>query len=233
MLEGSALAWFNWRMRGGLIDGWEDFVKKFQIRFAPLHDLDYICFEKTSEKSRDTFAHMVENTNTLPAPTMEDTNKLKESNEKSFINVDNDSGSVIVGNDGGIFDEDYGANIQSDEPPNKSYSTSRELSVPLNASVGMTIAEYEVLAGVEKVADTDNKQVYNLNSFDDTIKLFDIVDVVATEHLVSATTYSTCRVSYGHHFASRARILEDSKHGLRLWFSFISPVQKHEWEPPP
>ncbi|VFQ70243.1 unnamed protein product [Cuscuta campestris] len=157
MLEGSALAWFNWRMRGGLIDGWEDFVKKFQIRFAPLHNLDYICFEKTSEKPRDTFVHMVENTNTLPAPTVEDTNKLKESSEKSFINVDNDSGSDVVGNDGGVLDEDYGANIQSDEPPNKSYSTSCELSVPLNASVGMTIAEYEVLACVEKVADTDNK----------------------------------------------------------------------------
>ncbi|VFR03374.1 unnamed protein product [Cuscuta campestris] len=170
---------------------------------------------------------MVENTNTLLAPTVEDTNKLKESSEKSFINVDNDSGPDVVGNDGGVLDEDYGANIQSDEPPNKSYSTSCELSVPLNASVGMTIAEYEVLAGVEKVADTDNKQVYNLNSFDDTIKLFDIVDVVETEHLVSprATRYSTCRVLYGHHF--------DSKHGLRLWFSIISPVQKHEWEPPP
>ncbi|VFQ66910.1 unnamed protein product [Cuscuta campestris] len=94
---------------------------------------------------------------------------------------------------------------------------------------------YEVLASIEKVADADKKQVDNLISFDDTIKLFDLVDVVETEYLVSprATANSMCRVSYDHHFAAKAWIFEDSKHGLLLWFSFISPVQHHEWEPPP
>ncbi|VFQ74506.1 unnamed protein product [Cuscuta campestris] len=72
MLEGYALAWFNWRMRGGLIDGWTDFVEKFKIRFAPLHDLDYICFEKTPKNVIDKFVHKVEDTTTLPTPTMED-----------------------------------------------------------------------------------------------------------------------------------------------------------------
>ncbi|VFQ69423.1 unnamed protein product [Cuscuta campestris] len=195
-------------MRGGLIDGWEDFVKKFQIRFAPLHDLNYVCFEKTSEKSRDTFAHMVENANTLLAPTVEDTNELKESSEESFIKEDNDSGSDIIGDDGGALEEDY---------------------------VGMTIVGYEVLASIEKVADADKKQVDNLISFDDTIKLFDLVDVVKTEHLVSprATTYAMRPVSFFLHFSTRAKLVEDSKSGLLLWFNILSLVLKHEWEPPP
>ncbi|VFQ83171.1 unnamed protein product [Cuscuta campestris] len=235
MLEDSALAWFNWRMRGGLIDGWEDFVEKFKIRFVSLHALDYISFEKTTEKARDTFVHMVEDVTTLPDPTMEDLDELKESSARSHIKEGDYNGSGIIGDDGGALDEDYSANILSDEPLNKSDSTPRELSISLNASVGMTIAGYEVLASIEKVADGYKKQVDNLISFDDTIKLFDLVDVVKTEHLVSPkeTTYAMRPVSFFHYFSARAKLVEESKSGLLLWFSILSLVLKHEWDPPP
>ncbi|VFQ76555.1 unnamed protein product [Cuscuta campestris] len=206
-------------MRGGLIDGWDDFVEKFKIRFAPLNTLDYISFEKTSAKARDAFVHMVEVATTLPVPIV-DIDGSKESSKESHIKEDDYSGSGIVGDDGGAIDENGGATIQSDEPSYKSDSTSRELYVPLNASVGMTIAEYEALASIERVADADKKQVANLISFDDTIKLFDLVDVVKMEHLVSprATTYAMRPVSFFPNFATRAKLGEDSKSGLLLWF---------------
>ncbi|VFR01225.1 unnamed protein product [Cuscuta campestris] len=232
MLEGSALAWFNWRMRGGLIDGWEDFVKKFQIRFAPLHDLDYVCFEKTSEKSRDTFAHMVENANTLPAPTVEDTNEPKESSEESFINEDNDSGSDVIDNDGGVIDGDDGANITSGMLSYKTDSTPRELHVPLNALMGVEIAKYDVLESVDKVASENCNQAAQLISLD-TIKLFDLVK---SQHLVLK---KMIRRKFGLHFylclyTSPEKLLEDWSTNLRLfWFSTFSHVQKLEWEPPP
>ncbi|VFQ78701.1 unnamed protein product [Cuscuta campestris] len=198
MLEGSALSWFIWRMRGGLIDGWEDFVEKFKIRFAPLHALDYISLAKTSEKARDTFVHMKKDLVAFSAPTVEDIDALKGSSTSSHIKDDDYSGSGIIDEGGGALAANYGANIERDEPSNKSDSTSRELYVPLNASVRMKIAEYEALASMEKVADADKKQVANLISFDDTIKLFDLVDVVNTEHLVSprATTYAMGPVSF-------------------------------------
>ncbi|VFQ68963.1 unnamed protein product [Cuscuta campestris] len=42
MLEGPAADWFRWRRNNGLIDGWEDFVEKFKLRFDPLHYVDYL-----------------------------------------------------------------------------------------------------------------------------------------------------------------------------------------------
>ncbi|VFQ77314.1 unnamed protein product [Cuscuta campestris] len=42
MLEGPAADWFRWRQNNGLIDGWEDFVRKFKLRFDPLHYVDYV-----------------------------------------------------------------------------------------------------------------------------------------------------------------------------------------------
>ncbi|VFR01306.1 unnamed protein product [Cuscuta campestris] len=226
-LEKRALPWFNWRIRGGLINGWKDFVEKFKIRFAPLHALDYISFEKTSEKAKDIFVHVREDATTLSAPTAEDIDDSKESSAGSHIKEDDYSGSDIIGEGGGALIEDYGANIQSDEPSNKSSSTPCESYVPPNTSVGMTIVAYKALANIEKVA--------NLISFAATNKLFDIVDVVKTKHLISsrATTYAMRPVASFHHFAARAKMIEDSKSGLLLWFSILSPVLKHEWEPPP
>ncbi|VFQ64452.1 unnamed protein product [Cuscuta campestris] len=42
MLEGPAADWFRWRMNAGLIDDWHDFIRKFKLRFDPLHFVDYI-----------------------------------------------------------------------------------------------------------------------------------------------------------------------------------------------
>ncbi|VFQ87512.1 unnamed protein product [Cuscuta campestris] len=41
MLEGLAADWFHWRMKNKLIDGWDDFVHKFKLRFDPDHFVDY------------------------------------------------------------------------------------------------------------------------------------------------------------------------------------------------
>ncbi|VFQ95466.1 unnamed protein product [Cuscuta campestris] len=185
MLEGSDLAWFNWCMRGGLIDGWDDFIQKFKIRFALLNGLDYICFKKTSEKARDT-------------------DESKESSEESHIKKDDYSGFDIIGVDDGAIDENDGTTIQSDEPSYNSDSTPHELYVLLNHLAGVAITECAVLASIVKMADANNKQVGNLISFDDTIKLFDIVDVVTMEHLVSprAATYATCPFSYFRHLVA-------------------------------
>ncbi|VFQ88494.1 unnamed protein product [Cuscuta campestris] len=188
-----------------------------------------------SEKARDAFVHMVKVATTLHVPIVEDIDGTNESSKESHIKEDDYSGSSIVGNDGGAIDENDGATIQSDKPSYKSDFTPHDLYVPLNNSVGVTIAEYAVLASIFKMTNADNKRVDKLILFNDTIKLFDIVDVVKTEHLVSprANTCATCLVSYFHNFATRAKMVEDSKSGLLLWFSTISPVQKHKWEPPP
>ncbi|VFQ72873.1 unnamed protein product [Cuscuta campestris] len=94
--------------------------------------------------------------------------------------------------------------------------------------------ELALLEGPNKVADADNKRADNPISFD-TIKLFDNVDAVKTEHLVSPRepTLGIGSISHVPRFAPRYKMVEDSKSGLLFWFSIISPVQKHEWEPPP
>ncbi|VFQ96012.1 unnamed protein product [Cuscuta campestris] len=51
--------------------------------------------------------------------------------------------------------------------------------------------EYEVLASIVKMANADNKRVDKLILFNDTIKLFDIVDVVKTEHLLVSPRANT------------------------------------------
>ncbi|RAL43047.1 hypothetical protein DM860_009829 [Cuscuta australis] len=87
---------------------------------------------------------------------------------------------------------------------------------------------------VNKVADEDIKQADNLISFD-TIKMFDIVDAIMTKHRVSPRE-PTCgidSISHVPQFAPRSKMVEDSKSGLLLWFSILSPVLKHEWKPPP
>ncbi|VFQ89645.1 unnamed protein product [Cuscuta campestris] len=42
MLEGQAADWFRWRRNNGLIADWDDFVRKFKLRFDPLHYVDYV-----------------------------------------------------------------------------------------------------------------------------------------------------------------------------------------------
>ncbi|VFQ73792.1 unnamed protein product [Cuscuta campestris] len=161
-------------MCGGLIDGWEDFVEKFKIRFAPLHALDHISFEKTSEKARDTFVHMMEDVTTLPTATKEDIDESKESSARSHIKEDEYSGSEVVGNDGGVINEDGGANINSDTPSHESNSTPRKLHVPLNALIEVEMTTYDVLESVNKVDGENCNQAAHFISLD-TIKLFDLV----------------------------------------------------------
>ncbi|VFQ59330.1 unnamed protein product [Cuscuta campestris] len=42
MLEGQAADWFRWHRNNGLITDWDDFVRKFKLRFDPLHYVDYV-----------------------------------------------------------------------------------------------------------------------------------------------------------------------------------------------
>ncbi|VFQ85586.1 unnamed protein product [Cuscuta campestris] len=97
-------------------------------------------------------------------------------------------------------------------------------------------AAYKVPASVEKVADADNKQVYDLNSFDDTIKLFDIDDAVEFAYQVSEeVVQDKFRILLSLQCYSSTSMLHAkcSGDGLHLWVNIWSYVQKHEWEPPP
>ncbi|VFR03076.1 unnamed protein product [Cuscuta campestris] len=138
------------------------------------------------------------------------------------INKDDGRSNVVDKNEGPLA-EDV-ANVDKPDPTFQEFST----------SAGVVIAEYDIPKSVDKVTDADGKQAHSPMLID-TIKLFELVDVVKTEHLVSprATTYVLCPVSSFHHFAPRSKMVEDSKSGLLLWISTLSPVLKHEWEPPP
>ncbi|VFQ63855.1 unnamed protein product [Cuscuta campestris] len=112
--------------------------------------------------------------------------------------------------------------------------TSSEFFVPINVSVSVVIAKFNVLNIIDNVVDTDNKQVDNHISFD-IIKLCAIADVVKMQHLVSLSkpTCSIGSISQAPQFTPSSNMVEDSRNGPLFWFSIISPVQKHEWEPPP
>ncbi|KAL3652035.1 hypothetical protein CASFOL_001716 [Castilleja foliolosa] len=53
MLEGPAADWFRWRMSSGLINDWDDFVRKFKQRFAPLFYVDYFDRLNMSKPPRE------------------------------------------------------------------------------------------------------------------------------------------------------------------------------------
>ncbi|VFQ94309.1 unnamed protein product [Cuscuta campestris] len=133
------------------------------------------------------------------------------------INKDDGRFNVVDRNEGPLAED--GANV--DKPD----STFQKFSI----SDCEVIAEYDILKSVDKVTDADGKQAHSPMLID-TTKLFELVDVVKTEHLVSprATTYVLPLVSSFHHFAPRSKMVEDSKSELLLWFSTLSPVLKHE-----
>ncbi|VFQ77161.1 unnamed protein product [Cuscuta campestris] len=138
------------------------------------------------------------------------------------INKDDGSSHVVDKNEGPL--AAYVANVDKPDP------TFQEFSI----SASVVIAEYDIPKSVDKVTDADGKQAHSPMLID-TIKLFELVNVVKMEHLIPprATTYVLRPVSSFHHFAPRSTMVEDSKSGLFLWFSILSPFLKHEWEPPP
>ncbi|VFQ77077.1 unnamed protein product [Cuscuta campestris] len=218
MLEGSVLAWFNWRMRGGLIDGWTDFVEKFKIRFAPLHDLDYIYFEKTPKNVIDKFAHKVEDTTILPTPTMEDAleatklctgprGEAEVSSVFEAMNEDNGKPNTVE-----VIDDDR-----------------KHAGVAKNYKLDPTFQD------IDTSLDEEFLKVDNSISLD-TFKLFDLDDIEKFEYLAPLRI-----VRYLFGFASTilcsASIVEICNDGPPggdlLWLNHFPFVQKHEWEPPP
>ncbi|VFQ89646.1 unnamed protein product [Cuscuta campestris] len=132
-----------------------------------------------------------------------------------------DIGPAAINKDDGRFnvvDKNEGPLAEDVANVDKPDSTFQEFST----SAGVVIAEYEIPKSVDKVTDADGKQAHSPMLID-TIKLFELVDVVKTEHLVSprATTYVLRPVSSFHHFAPRSKMVEDSKSGLLLWSSSI------------
>ncbi|VFQ77318.1 unnamed protein product [Cuscuta campestris] len=111
-----------------------------------------------------------------------------------------------------VMKEDDNVTIKNDESSHKSdlafYDTSGVVDT----------AWYEVLVIVDQVAE---------NSISlETFQLFDIiVDIVKSEYLVSKQTI--LQTSTNTLFVTR------SPGELCVWFNVLSPVQKHEWEPPP
>ncbi|KAL3635901.1 hypothetical protein CASFOL_020448 [Castilleja foliolosa] len=55
MLEGPAADWFRWRMTSGLIDDWDDFVRKFIQRFTSPYYVDYFDRLKMSKLLQQVF----------------------------------------------------------------------------------------------------------------------------------------------------------------------------------
>ncbi|KAL3630735.1 hypothetical protein CASFOL_023719 [Castilleja foliolosa] len=53
MLEGPAADWFRWRMSSGLIDDWDNFVRKFKQRFDHMYYVDYFDRLKMSKPPRE------------------------------------------------------------------------------------------------------------------------------------------------------------------------------------
>ncbi|VFQ71666.1 unnamed protein product [Cuscuta campestris] len=160
-----------------------------------------------------------------------------DSSVESHVGNDVDSGSELLNEDDersntvGNNEEDILEDIVNVDTL---YLPSRECYDPVNASTCVVVDELALLEVVNKVAGADDKQADNLISFD-TIKLFDIIEVVKMEHLVPlrVPTYVIGFVSYFLRFSLRATMVENSKSGLLLWFNTLSPVLKHEWEPPP
>ncbi|VFQ93048.1 unnamed protein product [Cuscuta campestris] len=139
------------------------------------------------------------------------------------INKD-DGGSNIVGKNEGPLVEDV-ANVD------KLDSTFQEFYT----SAGVVIAKDDVPKSVEKVADGDAKQACSLILID-TIKLFELADVVPYEHRGSKKIVQGKFgiLLYFYRFTSSEKLLEDwSTTGHLFWFNTFSHVQKLEWEPPP
>ncbi|VFQ80616.1 unnamed protein product [Cuscuta campestris] len=157
----------------------------------------------------------------------------EESRVDSQVGDEVDTGPEAINKDDGrsnVVDKNEGPLAEDVANVDKPDLTFQEFST----SAGVVIEEYAISKSVDKVRDEDGKQA-PAPMLIDTIKLFELVDVVKTEHLVSprATTYVLRPVLSFHHFSPRSKMVEDSKSGLLLWFNILSPVLKHEWEPPP
>ncbi|VFQ96130.1 unnamed protein product [Cuscuta campestris] len=172
-----------------------------------------------------------------PPLIVEDANGLEKLSIESHVGDYEDSGPEAMNEDDGgfnIVEKDEGANAKEVVNAYTLNPTSSEFSIAINASTCVVIAEFDVLNIIDKVADIDNKQADNLISFD-TIKLFDIANMVGMQHLVSLSE-PTCGIGSISHvlqFVPRSNMVEGSRDGPLLWFGIISQVQKHEREPPP
>ncbi|VFQ65982.1 unnamed protein product [Cuscuta campestris] len=92
-------------------------------------------------------------------------------------------------------------------------------------SAGVVIAEYDILKSVDKVTDGDGTQAHSLMLIE-TITLFELVDVVKTEHLISprATTYVLRPASSFHHFAPRSKMVS----GVVVWRYIVCNREGHK-----
>ncbi|VFQ69227.1 unnamed protein product [Cuscuta campestris] len=102
-------------------------------------------------------------------------------------------------------------------------------------SASVVIAENDVPESVNKVANGDCKKACSTILIDNP-KLFDIVDVFKSESPVPklAVLHKFGILSYFHYYTSTGMLfVKRSPGGLCLWFNGLSPIQKHEWEPPP
>ncbi|VFQ89220.1 unnamed protein product [Cuscuta campestris] len=137
------------------------------------------------------------------------------------INKNNGRSNVVEKNESPLAKDV--ANVDKPDPAFQEFYT----------SAGVVIAEYDIPKSVDKVTDADGKQAHSPILID-TIKLFDLVDVVKTEHLVSlrATTSVMRIVSSFHHFAARAKMctrltLRINSAALHFWIR-TRPLEEDE-----
>ncbi|VFQ75964.1 unnamed protein product [Cuscuta campestris] len=173
--------------------------------------------------------------NLAPMVTVQNTElHEKESKDDSgvelYVGDDMDNGSEAINKDDGrsnFVEKNEGSHTEDVADAYKCDLTSHEFYASLNTLACVDNVNYDVLGDVDHVAE---------NSISlDTFKLFDIVDVVKSEYQVSNE-----RVPYrffsSHILSSTlqlARFMKKQSPGGLFWFSILSPVLKHEWEPPP
>ncbi|VFQ75971.1 unnamed protein product [Cuscuta campestris] len=161
---------------------------------------------------------------------LEDTDGSKEANIKSHVRDPNDGESKVMktldlgSNSINRYDDANGGDAKSTCELD---ITSCDSSAPL-ASLGVVDISTDQALGA-------NHQPFVL-VLSHPITMRHHFDILHKEHLISvrATRLVHGSISYSSHHILRSMLVESwPRSGFLLWFCTLSPVQKHEWEPPP
>ncbi|VFQ73066.1 unnamed protein product [Cuscuta campestris] len=176
--------------------------------------------------SPPNLAHMV----TIQNTESHEKESKDDSGVESYVEDDVDSGSEAINKDdrrSNAVKKNEGSPTEDVVDAYKCDPTSHEFYASINTLACVDNVNYEVLGDVDHVVE---------NSISlDTFKLFDIVDVVESEYQVSDETVQY-RFFSSHILSATlqlARFMKKGSPGGLFWFSILSPILKHEWEPPP
>ncbi|VFQ94017.1 unnamed protein product [Cuscuta campestris] len=213
MLEGAATDWFRWRMNYGLINDWDDFVHKFKIRFDPFH---YVFMEKIPEEAQDIVIQAGKGAVAHPTLVVMDKGGSQKLSAEAHTKDDIYSGSDAMGKEG-------------DTPGGEDEA---------NYKLGCTPCAGDVAKGqtLRCVIDPNSQHPLSL-VWSRTIMMSHHPLIIKPENqdFKGAARHDIfgCHPYFLHHApkVKPGRDWSTSEH-LLLFIAF-SPIQKHEWEPPP